>query len=169
MPTTKHYPKQSVPSAKKYWLMKSEPKVYSIHDLKKSGRDLWDGVRNYQARNFMKNDMQKGDEVLFEHSSARPPGIAGLARVSKEAQADPTAWDSRSKYYDPLSSKTRPRWFCVEVQFRRAFKKLISIEELRHQKELSQMLLLKKGQRLSVMPVTKKEYLYILKMSQQNK
>ena len=150
---------------KKYWLMKSEPGTYSIHDLKKSGKDLWDGVRNYQARNFMMNDMQVDDEVLFYHSNANPPGIVGLARISKKAQPDPTAFDPKSKYYDPGSSKKNPRWFCVEVAFKSIFKKLISIEELRNEKKLSKMLLLKKGQRLSVMPVTPLEYMHILKLS----
>ena len=150
---------------KKYWLMKSEPGTYSIHDLKKSGKDLWDGVRNYQARNFMMNDMQVDDEVLFYHSNANPPGIVGLARISKKAQPDPTAFAPKSKYYDPGSSKKNPRWFCVEVAFKSIFKKLISIEELRNEKKLSKMLLLKKGQRLSVIPVTPLEYMHILKLS----
>ena len=150
---------------KKYWLMKSEPGTYSIQDLKKSGKDLWDGVRNYQARNFMMKDMQVGDEVLFYHSNANPPGMAGLACVSKKAQPDPTAFDPKSKYYDPRSTKENPRWFCVEVKFKYIFKKFISIEKLRREKALSKMLLLKKGQRLSVMPVTKAEYMYILKLS----
>lgn len=147
--------------------MKSEPSTYSIQDLKKSGKDLWDGVRNYQARNFMMNNMQVGDEVLFYHSNAKPPGVVGLARISKKAQPDPTAFDPKSKYYDSGSSKENPRWFCVEVAFKSIFKKIISIEELKKEKKLSKMLLLKKGQRLSVMPVTQSEYMYILKMSQQ--
>jgi len=150
---------------KKYWMMKSEPGAYSIHDLKKSGTDLWDGVRNYQARNFMMKDMQVGDEVLFYHSSCKPPGVAGQAVVSRKAQPDPTAFDPKSKYYDPSSSKENPRWFCVEVKFKSIFKMLIPIEELRKEKALSKMLLLKKGQRLSIMPVTKQEYMHILKMS----
>ncbi|MDE0119751.1 MAG: EVE domain-containing protein [Bdellovibrionales bacterium] len=150
---------------KKYWLMKSEPSTYSIQDLKKSGKDLWDGVRNYQARNFMIKDMQVGDEVLFYHSNSKPPGMAGLACVSKSAQPDPTAFDPKSKYYDPSSTKGNPRWFCVEVKFKSIFKKFIPIEELRREKALSKMLLLKKGQRLSVMPVTKREYMHILKLS----
>ena len=151
---------------KKYWLMKSEPSVYSIFDLKKSGKDLWDGVRNYQARNFMRDDMQVGDEVLFYHSNTFPSGVVGLAQVSKTAQPDLTAFDSRSKYYDPQSYKKKPRWFCVEVKFKRIFKKILSLKELKEEKKLSNMLLLKKGQRLSVMPVTKTEYMHIIKMSE---
>lgn len=154
---------------KKYWLMKSEPTTYSIQDLKKSGKDLWDGVRNYQARNFMMNDMQIGDEVLFYHSNAKPPGIVGLAYISKKAQPDPTAFNSKSKYYDPSSKKENPRWFCVEVGFKRIFKKIISIEKLRQEKKLSKMLLLKKGQRLSVMPVTKEEFTHIIKLGKNNR
>ena len=145
--------------------MKSEPNTYSIQDLKKSGKDLWDGVRNYQARNFMMKEMQVGDEVLFYHSNANPPGVVGLAYISGEAQPDPTALDPKSKYYDPTASRKNPRWFCVEVGFKSIFKKIISIEELRNEKALSKMLLLKKGQRLSVMPVTKAEYMYILKLA----
>ncbi len=146
--------------------MKSEPNVYSIQHLKKSGKDLWDGVRNYQARNFMMKDMQVGDEVLFYHSNANPPGVVGLAQVSKKAQPDPTAFNPKSKYYDPASSKENPRWFCVEVAFKSIFNKLISLKELRKEKVLSKMLLLKKGQRLSIMPVAKEEYMYILKLAQ---
>ena len=149
--------------------MKSEPTTYSIQDLKKSGKDLWDGVRNYQARNFMMNDMQIGDEVLFYHSNAKPPGIVGLAYISKKAQPDPTAFNSKSKYYDPSSKKENPRWFCVEVGFKRIFKKIISIEKLRQEKKLSKMLLLKKGQRLSVMPVTKEEFTHIIKLGKNNR
>ena len=148
--------------------MKSEPNTYSIQDLKKSGKDLWDGVRNYQARNFMMKDMQVGDEVLFYHSNANPPGVVGLARVSAKAQPDSTAFNPKSKYYDPASNKDNPRWFCVEVAFKSIFKRFLSIEELRKEKALSKMLLLKKGQRLSVIPVTKAEYMYIVKMSKQN-
>ena len=154
---------------KKYWLMKSEPSVYSLQDLKKSGKDLWDGVRNYQARNFMMKDMRVGDEVLFYHSNAKPPGLAGLARISKQAQPDPTAFDPKSKYYDPKSQTDKPRWFCVEVAFKSIFKRFLPIQELRQEKALSKMLLLRKGQRLSVMPVTKEEYMCVLKMSKKVK
>ena len=149
--------------------MKSEPTTYSIQDLKKSGKDLWDGVRNYQARNFMMKDMQVGDEVLFYHSNAKPPGIVGLSYISKKAQPDPTAFDPKSKYYDPGSTKKNPRWFCVEVGFKRIFKSIITIEKLRQEKALSKMLLLKTGQRLSVIPVTKAEYEHIIKMKKNNR
>ena len=149
--------------------MKSEPGAYSIQDLKKSGKDLWDGVRNYQARNFMMKDMRIGDKVVFYHSNARPPGAVGLAEVSQLAQPDPTAFDPKSKYYDPTSCRDKPRWFCVEVKFKALFKNTVSLEEMRKSKALSNMLLLKKGQRLSVMPIKKEEYNHIIKMSQRKR
>lgn len=148
-----------------YWLMKSEPLSYSISDLRRDKKAFWDGVRNYQARNFMMRDMRKGDKVLFYHSNCHPPGVTGLAVVCEEAKADKTAWDKKSKYYDSKATKENPRWFAVTVQYVKAFSKMISIEELRSEKALKNMLLLKKGQRLSVMPVTKKEYEHILSMS----
>ena len=151
-----------------YWLMKSEPKSYSIKDLKKDKKAFWDGVRNYQARNFMLKEMRKGDKVLFYHSSCNPPGIAGLAVVCEEAKADLTALDKKSKYYDPKATKESPRWFAVTVEFIKSFDPLVSIGELRKEPHLKQMSLLKKGQRLSVLPVTKKEYLHIVRMSEKN-
>ena len=147
---------------KKYWLMKSEPNNYSIHDLKRDKKALWDGVRNYQARNFMMNDMQKGDEVLFYHSLGKPPGIAGWAYVSKPAQPDPTALNPQSKYFDPKATPKNPRWFCVEVSFNKVFKNFISLEQLRAEPKLKNLLVLKKGQRLSILPVLRKDFQYIL-------
>ena len=142
--------------------MKSEPLNYSIEHLKKDKIALWDGVRNYQARNFMQT-MRPGDKVLFYHSNANPPGIAGLARVSRSAVPDPTAFDKNSPYFDPKSTKEKPRWFCVEVRFEKAFAKLISLGDLRKEKFLKNMLVLKKGQRLSVQPVTKQDFDYIVR------
>lgn len=150
---------------KKYWLMKSEPSNYSIYDLQKEKKSLWDGVRNYQARNFMMKNMQTGDLVLFYHSLANPPGIAGLAEVSGTARPDPTAIDPKSKYYDPKASPKNPRWYCVEVRFKKVFKNFISIDKLRAEQKLKSMLVLKKGQRLSIMPVQKKEFDHIIKLS----
>ena len=150
---------------KKYWLMKSEPSNYSISDLKRDQKALWDGVRNYQARNFMMNDMSVGDEVLFYHSLGNPSGIVGQAVVSREAKADPTALDKKSKYYDPKATKENPRWYCVEVRFKKMFKTIITLEHLREEKVLKNMLVLKKGQRLSIMPVQKREFERILKLS----
>lgn len=146
--------------------MKSEPDVFSIDDLKVKKTTLWDGVRNYQARNFMMKQMQVGDVVLFYHSNAEPPGIAGLAKVHKTALPDPSAFDKKSEYYDATSSPQNPRWFCVEVQFLKKFKTLISLAQLRETKGLENMLVLKKGQRLSIQPVTKKEYDVITKLAE---
>ena len=154
-----------MPKKPKHWLMKSEPGSYSITDLKKEGKAFWDGVRNYQARNFMMRDMQVGDRVLFYHSNADPSGITGLAEVCKEALPDPTSWDKKSKYYDPKSPKENPRWFAVTVKFVKMFDRVIDLKELRKKPTLKDMLVLKKGQRLSVMPVMKKEYDVILRMS----
>lgn len=147
-----------------YWLMKSEPDVFSIEDLKKIKTDLWDGVRNYQARNFMMKDMKKGDLVLFYHSNAKPPGVAGLAIISKEAQPDPTQFNKKSKYFDPKSSKENPRWHCVEVKYKKTFKNLVALDEMRNKKGLEDMLVIKKGSRLSIQPVTKKDFDIVCKM-----
>ena len=142
--------------------MKSEPLTYSIEHLRKDGKALWDGVRNYQARNFMQS-MNPGDRVLFYHSNTKPPGLAGLARVSRSAVPDPTAFDKNSPYFDPKSSAEKPRWFCVEVRFEKAFTNFISLESLRQDGALKNMLVLKKGQRLSVQPVAKKDFDHIVK------
>jgi len=145
--------------------MKSEPDVFSIDDLQSKKETSWDGVRNYQARNFMMNDMKKGDQVLFYHSNAEPPGIAGLAIVSHEAIPDPSALDKKSEYYEPKATKEKPIWFCVKVRFSKKFARLIPLEELRHEKALAKMSLLKKGQRLSIQPVTKEEFEFICKLA----
>ena len=147
----------------KYWLMKSEPNTYSIDDLKKDKKTLWDGIRNYQARNFMMNDMDMGDAVLFYHSNAKPPGVIGLARVSQPYQPDPTAMDKTSKYFDPRSTKVRPIWHCVEVEYIRKFKRLISLNEIRKEKKLQEMTLLARS-RLSIQPVTKTQFQHICQM-----
>jgi len=146
---------------KKYWLMKSEPDVFGIADLKKNKTTLWEGVRNYQARNFMMNDMNVGDEVLFYHSNAEPPGIAGLASVSKKAQPDPTQFDKKSEYFDPKASKEKPIWYCVEIKFQQQFSDILSLHAMKELSALKDMLVLKKGQRLSVQPVTKKDFQWI--------
>lgn len=145
--------------------MKSEPDAFSIDDLKKEKKSLWDGVRNYQARNFMMNDMKVGDEVLFYHSNAKPPGIIGLATISKNAVPDITAQDPKSKYYDAKASPEKPIWHCVEVKFKKKFNELISLDTLKDTKGLEDMLVIKKGQRLSIQPVTAKEYKIICKMA----
>ncbi len=144
--------------AKKYWLIKSEPSSYSIDDLEQDKTTLWDGVRNYQARNFMMKEMSIGDQILFYHSNTKPTCIVGLAKVSKAAQPDPTAFDSKSKYYDSKSTKEKPIWHCVEVKFVKKIAKPILLETIKKQKGLENMLLIKKGMRLSIQPVTEDEF-----------
>ncbi len=144
--------------AKQYWLMKSEPDVFSIDDLKKAKVDHWDGVRNYQARNFMQKQMKKGDGVLFYHSNAKPPGIAGLAQVAREAYPDHTAFDPESKYYDPKSDPESPRWFMVDVSFVKKFKHFIPLDTLKQIPGLKSMMVIKKGVRLSIQPVSAAEW-----------
>lgn len=142
--------------------MKSEPDVYSIDDLKRDKKTQWEGVRNYQARNFMRDDMKPGDEVLFYHSNAKPPGIAGLGKVCKLAYPDFFAWDKKSKYFDPKSSEDKPIWFMVDVQFVKKFKEILSLDLLKADKKLEDMLVTKRGMRLSVQPVEEKHYKYIV-------
>ena len=148
---------------RRYWLMKSEPDVYGIDDLERDRSTEWDGVRNYRARNFMRDDMRVGDGVLYYHSNADPPAIVGIARVCSEAHADETQFDRRSRYYDPKASKDEPRWFCVDIEFMCRFDRSLSLPELRDDPKLEGMALLQKGQRLSVQPVTAAEWRHICK------
>ena len=143
--------------AKRYWLMKSEPDVYSIDDLEREGSTHWEGVRNYQARNTMRDDMKIGDEVFFYHSNAKPPGIVGIGRVSREGYLDHTAFDPESKYYDPKSDPDNPRWIMVDVEYVKHFPRCLSLHELRETPGLEDMLVIRKGMRLSVQPVTSDE------------
>ena len=151
----------------RYWLMKSEPDVYSFDDLMKDKgrRTLWDGVRNYQARNFMRDEMKIGDRVLFYHSNAKPPGVAGIAEVVSKPYADPTQFDSASKYFDPKSDLENPRWILVDVKGVEHLPRFMSLEELRNAKKLAAMALLQRGQRLSVQSVTAVEYREVLRMA----
>ncbi len=148
-----------------FWLMKSEPETYSIDDFQKDGSTLWTGVRNYQARNFMMHAMKPGDQFLFYHSNAVPSAVVGVGRVVRPNQPDPTAWDPKSPYHDPKSSHDHPIWFCAEVAFTARLTKPLSLAELKGQSELAAMALLQKGQRLSVQPVTKLEFEFILSLS----
>jgi predicted RNA-binding protein with PUA-like domain len=152
--------------AKQYWLMKSEPDVFSLDDLKNTKSEPWDGVRNYQARNFMRDGMKVGDLVLFYHSNCKPPGIAGIAEVCKEAYPDHTAFDKKCKYYDAKSDPKKPRWMMVDVKFVKKFKNYISLEELRELPKLKHMKILQKGNRLSITPVEKVEFEFIKKTGQ---
>lgn len=148
----------------KYWLMKSEPEAYSISALKKDRKTLWTGVRNYQARNFMMNDMKPGDQILFYHSNAEPSGIAGVAKVSRAAIADPSALDKKSEAFDPKATKEKPIWFCVEVEYVETFSKFVDLAQLKAEPRLKDLLVIKRGQRLSVQPVTEKDFNVILKL-----
>jgi predicted RNA-binding protein with PUA-like domain len=145
---------------KHYWLMKSEPDTFSLQDLKErpQQREPWDGVRNYQARNFMRDGMSVGDGILFYHSNTKPPGIVGLAEVVSEAYPDPTAFDKKSKYYDEKSDPSNPRWFLVDVAYRKDFKHQVSLEAMKGMPELAEMKVLQKGNRLSITPVSESEY-----------
>lgn len=135
-----------------YWLMKSEPNSYSIADLERDRETIWDGVRNYQARNFLKS-MQTGDLVFFYHSNATPPGIVGLMRVVKSNVVDPTQFEAKSQYYDPKSKQESPRWHTVAVEFVEAFPQTIALEILRKNFNSDELWVVRQGNRLSVMPV----------------
>lgn len=139
-----------------YWLMKTEPDEYSIDDLMRDKKEAWTGVRNFQARNYMRDEMKIGDLVLFYHSSVHPPGIAGIARVCTSPYPDPTAFDLRSPYFDPKSKKEKPTWFLIEIEFVKKLSHFIPLDRLKNIPELQEMRLLQKGNRLSVMPVEKK-------------
>ncbi|NNC97627.1 MAG: EVE domain-containing protein [Gammaproteobacteria bacterium] len=150
-----------------YWLMKSEPDVFGIDHLKnkKSQTEPWDGVRNYQARNFMRDDMKLGDQIFFYHSNCKVPGIVGTMTVAKESYPDHTALNKKSKYFDAKSSKDNPRWFMVDVKFLRKFPHVVSLQQMREHTCLSGMRLLQKGNRLSIMPVEKKHWDYIMQLA----
>lgn len=148
-----------------YWLMKSEPDAFSIDDLAKVKQEPWSGVRNYQARNYMWKDMRMGDGVLFYHSNAKVPGIAGLAEVASAAYPDPTQFDPESDYWDPKATPENPRWFLVDVAFKRKFKAVLSLETLKANAELlGDFVLLNRGTRLSVLPVSKAQWQTLLKL-----
>lgn len=148
-----------------HWLVKSEPGSYSIDDLARDGKTRWDGVRNYQARNFLRDEMKPGDPVLFYHSSTEPAGVVGLARVASEGYPDAAAFDRKSKYFDPDSDPTKPAWFVVDVEFVEKLPRVVTLAELKENAALEGMPLLKRGQRLSVQPVDKKHYDAVVKMS----
>jgi predicted RNA-binding protein with PUA-like domain len=144
-----------------YWLMKTEPSCFSIDDLKRDKTGMWDGVRNYQARNFIQT-MKKGDVILFYHSSEEPIGIVGEAIVAKEAYSDPTQFDAKADHYDPKSTKEKPRWSAVDVRFRKKYKHMLTLRNIKDDLILRQMIVAQTGSRLSVQPVSKKHYERIL-------
>lgn len=151
-----------------YWLMKSEPNAFSIDDLKNmpDQTEHWDGVRNYQARNMMRDDMKIGDQVFFYHSNCEVPGIVGLMEVVREGYPDHTAFDPDSKYFDPKSDPAKPRWMMVDIRYIRHTKRTISLAELKGHEALENMPLVRKGNRLSIMPVSKQEWEYILRLEE---
>lgn len=151
--------------AKRYWLMKSEPDTYSIDDLERDGVTPWEGVRNYQARNLLRDEVQVGDEVLFYHSNAKPPGVAGLGRVIRAAYPDPSAFDSSSEYHDPRSSSESPTWIAVDVRFVRKLERLVTLDELKANPELEGMLVTRRGQRLSVQPLSAEHFRTVVAMA----
>lgn len=150
----------------KYWLIKSEPEVFSIDDLarNKNQTTYWDGVRNYQARNFIRDEMKVGDKVIFYHSNAEPPAAVGICEIVKEAYPDFSAFDHKNDHYDPKSKKDSPTWFMIDVKFVKKFSKHVSIGEIKANKKLHKMNLIQRGNRLSVMPVTKDEFDEIVRM-----
>ena len=145
-----------------YWLMKSEPEAFSIDDLKRKKREAWDGVRNYQARNFMRDGMRPGDKVFFYHSNCAVPGIVGIAEVATDAYPDPSQFDPKGNYFDPGSSRDNPRWMLVDVKFVKKLKRMITLDELKGDEMLEDMPLLRKGNRLSVMPIAAGDWRHIL-------
>ena len=147
----------------RYWLMKSEPHVYPFSQLVEDGSTHWDGVRNYQARNMMRDELKLGDMVLFYHSNTKPPHVAGIARVSREGYPDHTSWDPESKYYDEKSSPENPRWIMVDIEAVQEIEK-VSLVDIKANPVLDGMPLVQKGQRLSVQPVSKEQFEEICRM-----
>ncbi len=147
-----------------YWLFKSEPDVFGLEHLRRQPgkKDHWDGVRNYQARNMMRDEMRKGDLGFFYHSNCETPGIAGIVTVVREAYPDFTSWDPKSRYYDPKSTPENPRWFMVDVRYKRKLKRLIPLAELKEYPQLSNFALVRKGNRLSIMRVSEQDWEFIL-------
>lgn len=154
-----------MPAAKRYWLMKTEPESYSIDDLKRDKATCWDGVRNYQARNFMRDDMKVGDLILLYHSNAKPPGVVGVAKVKKTAYPDHTALDPNDHHYDPKATEENPIWLMVDVAFVEKFPRLVGLDELKGRKDLDGLMVIQRGSRLSIQPVDKKHFDIICKMA----
>lgn len=153
----------------RYWLFKSEPDCFSIDDLsccpKKT--EHWDGIRNYQARNMLKNEIKKGDRAFFYHSNCKPPGIAGMVEVVKAGYPDFTAWDSHSEHFDPNSPPNNPRWYMVDVKFIKKFPRLVTLDEMKRHPKLKHMVINRKGNRLSITPVTLQEWEVVLELATQ--
>ncbi|MES2996791.1 MAG: EVE domain-containing protein [Verrucomicrobiota bacterium] len=149
----------------KYWLIKSEPDVFGIDDLKRAGREPWTGVRNYQARNSMWKEMKPGDFALFYHSNAKPPGVAGIARVAGTPYPDPTQFDPKSEYFDPKADEKAPRWWLVDFEFVGRFPRFVSLDELKSTPALAEMMVCRKGTRLSITPVEARHFQKVCTMA----
>lgn len=149
-----------------YWLMKSEPDVYSIDDLEKKHPQsaLWDGVRNYQVRNMMRDQMQPGDQAFFYHSNCKPPGIVGIMEITSKGYPDVTAIDPKHRYFDPKSDPQNPRWYGVDVRFIRKLKRMLSLEELKQSPALIDLPIIKRGNRLSIIPLSQEDWQHILNL-----
>lgn len=148
----------------KHWIVKSEPDVYGIDNLKKDKTTQWDGVRNYQARNFLRDEFKVGDLVIFYHSNSEPPGVAGVAEVVKIGLADQLQFNKNSEYYEPRASTEEPVWYAPKIRFREKFRNFVPIDQLREREDLKDLMLLRRGNRLSVMPISKKAFEIILKL-----
>lgn len=148
-----------------YWLLKSEPSTYSIDHFAKDQQTQWTGVRNYQARNLLRDQLKDNDQILFYHSSTDLVGVAGLGRVVEAGLVDPTQFVTKSEYFDAKASKEKPIWYAPRIEFIEKFREIVSLEKMRQQKSLEKMLLLKRGTRLSVQPVSESEFKFILKMA----
>ena len=153
--------------AKSYWLIKSDPEEFSIKDLKSSKNQTtyWNGVRNYQARNFLRDDMEKGDRVLFYHSNAEPNAVVGICEIVREGYPDHTQFDPDDIHFYPSAKKENPTWFMVDVKLLKEFKHQVTLEKIKENPKLENMKLVQKGNRLSVMPVTKEEFYEVVKMA----
>jgi predicted RNA-binding protein with PUA-like domain len=162
--TRQDHRQRRVHVSRRYWLMKCEPAAYSIDDLARDGRTSWEGVRNYQARNFMRDEMQEGDGVLFYASNADPSGVSGLAEIARAAYPDQFAWTRGHKYFDERSTKDRPLWYMVDLSFVAAFPAIVSLETLKSTPGLEHMVVTRKGSRLSVQPVTRAEYDIVVRL-----
>jgi predicted RNA-binding protein with PUA-like domain len=153
--------------ARRYWLMKSDPDTFGLAHLAKSPDQTtcWDGVRNYQARNLLRDEVRVGDRVLFYHSQVQPPAVVAVARVTRGGYADPTQFDRRSRYHDPKSDRADPRWYAVDIRLERELERAVTLPEMRAQAGLGEMVLLRKGSRLSVQPVTRGEWGIVMKLA----
>ena len=154
---------------RRHWLLKSEPTSYSIDDLERDGTTGWEGVRNYQARNSIRDDMNAGDGVLFYASNSDPAGVTGVAEIARGAYPDPFAFDPKHKYFDPKSDAAKPTWYTVDVRFVEKFPEIVSLATLKATHGLEEMVVLQKGSRLSVQPVTKQEFDTVVKLGRQNR